>query len=312
MRNRSGLAMKKTLCMVLCVCLLLFASCGGEQQGKTAYSRDFLGELSPAEFMFYVAETFYTLLPHLDSPAELGVSNLRYRVGGTGEVYEGLEYDTLRESNGGYDIILKSMPVFYGLLKTAEQYEEYMGIDNSEAARQHGKKHAIKASSVEEALHNLMCKPSLLTHGSADGAEYVDGYYVYDELVNPYQQWLDQGWELQFIPTLTEAEQPHYNWGEEQVLMDRYIPMWYGPDGTIYDPYGEKIAVLDDPSFRFDNSFQYGLWMQDHVFTSGFSISRSMSVSIADSEKLGEGISVVAEWDTPISSIHMGTDFSAG
>ena len=131
-------------------------------------------------------------------------------------------------------------------------------------------------------------------------------------MVNPYQQWLDQGWELQFIPIWTEAEQPHYNWGEKQVLSDRYIPMWYGPDGTIYDPYGEKIAVLDDPSFRFDNSFQYGLWMQDHVFTSGFSISRSMSVSIADSEKLGEGISVVAEWDTPISSIHMGTGFSAG
>ena len=27
---------------------------------------------------------------------------------------------------------------------------------------------------MEAALHNLMCKPSLLTHGSADGAEYVD------------------------------------------------------------------------------------------------------------------------------------------
>ena len=187
-----------------------------------------------------------------------------------------------------------------------------MGIDNSEVAARHGKQHAIKATSVEAALHNLMCKPSLLTHGSADGAEYVDGYYVYDELVNPYQQWLDQGWELQFIPIWTEAEQPHYNWGEEQVLMDRYIPMWYGPDGTIYDLYGEKIAVLDDPSFRFDNSFQYGFWMADHVFTSGFSIDMSMSVYISDDEKLGEGISVVAEWDTPISSIHMGTGFSAG
>ena len=140
----------------------------------------------------------------------------------------------------------------------------------------------------------------------------MDGYYVYDELVNPYQQWLDQGWELQFIPTLTEAEQPHYNWGEEEFLWEHYIPMWYGPDGTIYDPYGEKIAVLDDPSFRFDNSFQYGFWMQDHVFTSSFTIERLISVSIADDEKLGEGISVVAEWDTPISSIHMGTGFSAG
>ena len=196
---------------MLCVCLCLFgASCGGGRQQETSYSRDFLGKLSPEEFMFYVIETFYTLLPHLDSPAELGISNLKYNVGGTGEIYDGFEYDTLRETNGSYDIVLKSLPVFYGLLKTAEQYEAYMGIDNSEVAARHGKQHAIKATSVEAALHNLMCKPSLLTHGSADGAEYVDGYYVYDELVNPYQQWLDQGWELQFIPIWTEAEQPHY------------------------------------------------------------------------------------------------------
>ena len=312
MKSRTARVCRRVLCLVLCVCLCLFgASCGGGRQQETAYSRDFLGKLSPEEFMFYVIETFYTLLPHLDSPAELGTSNLKYSVGGTGEIYEGFEYDTLRETNGSYSISVKSLPVFYGLLKTAEQYEAYMGIDNSEVAARHGKQHAIKAASVEAALHNLMCKPSLLTHGSADGAEYVDGYYVYDELVNPYQQWLDQGWELQFIPIWTEAEQPHYNWGEEQVLMDRYIPMWYGPDGTIYDPYGEKITVLDDPSFRFDNSFQYGFWMADHFPISGFSIDMSMSVSIADSEKLGEGISVVAEWDTPISSIHMGTIFSS-
>ena len=312
MKSRPILALKKALCLVLSGCLLLLASCGGKQQEETAYSRDFLGKLTPAEFIYYVAETFYTLLPSLDSPAELGISNLQYNVGSTGEPMPAAEYDTLRESNGGYDIILKSMPVFYGLLKTAEQYEEYMAIDNSEAARQHGKKHAIKASSVEEALHNLMCKPSLLTHGSADGAEYVDGYYVYDELINPYQQWLDQGWELQFIPVSPEAEQPHYNWGEEQVLADYYIPMWYGPDGTIYDPYGEKITVLDDPSFRFDNSFQYSLWMQKHVFTFGFSISRTISIFIVDSEKQEQDSSAKAEWNTPIESIYMGTSFSAG
>ena len=207
MKSRTARVCRRALCLVLCVCLcLLGASCGGGQQQETAYSRDFLGKLSPEEFMFYVTETFYTLLPHLDSPAELGISNLQYNVGGTGEIYEGFEYDTLREINGSYDIVLKSLPVFYGLLKTAEQYEAYMGIDNSEVAARHGKQHAIKATSVEAALHNLMCKPSLLTHGSADGAEYVDGYYVYDELVNPYQQWLDQGWELQLIPIFPSTE----------------------------------------------------------------------------------------------------------
>ena len=210
MKSGTARVCRRALCLVLCVCLCLFgASCGGGRQQETAYSRDFLGKLSPEEFMFYVIETFYTLLPHLDSPAELGISNLQYSVGGTGEIYEGLEYDTLRGADGRYSISVKSLPVFYGLLKTAEQYEAYMGIDNSEVAARYGKQHAIRATSVEAALHNLMCKPSLLTHGSADGAEYVDGYYVYDELVNPYQQWLDQGWELQFIPTLTDAVLRH-------------------------------------------------------------------------------------------------------
>ena len=52
--------------------------------------------------------------------------------------------------------------------------------------------------------------------------------------------------------------------------------------------------------------------MQDHVFTSGFSISRSMSVYIVDLEKQEKDSSAVAEWDTPIESISLGTNFSAG
>ena len=304
MKSGTARVCRRALCLVLCVCLcLLGASCGGGRQQETAYSRDFLGKLSPEEFMFYVTETFYTLLPHLDSPAELGISNLQYNVGGTGEIYDGFEYDTLRETNGSYDIVLKSLPVFYGLLKTAEQYEAYMGIDNSEVAARHGKQHAIKATSVEAALHNLMCKPSLLTHGSADGAEYVDGYYVYDELVNPYQQWLDQGWELQFIPIFPSTEPNDYgNWGEAHGFSDRVYPVWYGPDGTLYDMYGEKIAVLDDPSFRFDNSFQYERWLQEQfgkVYIMGW-----VGVGIVDLEV---DVNVMAEWDTPVESISIGT-----
>ena len=68
---------RRALCLVLCVCLCLFgASCGGGRQQETAYSRDFLGKLSPEEFMFYVIETFYTLLPHLDSPAAVSYTHL--------------------------------------------------------------------------------------------------------------------------------------------------------------------------------------------------------------------------------------------
>ena len=306
MKSGTARVCRRALCLVLCVCLcLLGASCGGGRQQETSYSRDFLGKLSPEEFMFYVIETFYTLLPHLDSPAELGISNLKYNVGGTGEIYDGFEYDTLRETNGSYDIVLKSLPVFYGLLKTAEQYEAYMGIDNSEVAARHGKQHAIKATSVEAALHNLMCKPSLLTHGSADGAEYVDGYYVYDELVNPYQQWLDQGWELQFIPIFPSTEPNDYgNWGEAHGFSDRVYPVWYGPDGTLYDMYGEKIAVLDDPSFRFDNSFQYERWLQEQFGT--VYIMGWITVGIVDMEA---DVNAMAEWDTPME-INMGTSLT--
>ena len=70
--------------------------------------------------------------------------------------------------------------------------------------------------------------------------------------------------------------------------------------------------MLDDPSFRFDKSFPYGFWMQYHVFTSNFSIGGTVSVHIVYLEKQEKDSSAVAEWDTPIESISLGTDFSAG
>ena len=125
--------------------------------------------------------------------------------------------------------------------------------------------------------------------------------------INPYQQWLDQGWELQFIPTFTEAEQPHYNWGEEQVVSDRYIPMWYSPDGTLYDVYGEKLTVLDDPTFRFDNSFQYEKWMKEHVFNAGISVEGMVDVGIVDMDALEQDEDAKVEWNTKISSVSVGS-----
>ena len=66
--------------------------------------------------------------------------------------------------------------------------------------------------------------------------------------------------------------------------------------------YGEKIAVLDDPSFRFDNSFQYERWLQEQfgkVYIMGW-----VAVGIVDLEV---DVNVMAEWDTPVESISIGT-----
>ena len=110
MKSRMVRVCRRALCLVLCVCLcLLGASCGGGQQQETAYSRDFLGKLSPEEFMFYVIETFYTLLPHLDSPAELGISNLKYSVGGTGEIYDGFELSLIHIYTEGMEQYAESL-----------------------------------------------------------------------------------------------------------------------------------------------------------------------------------------------------------
>ena len=90
-------------------------------------------------------------------------------------------------------------------------------------------------------------------HGSVDGAEYVDGYYVYDELINPYQEWLDKGWELYIQPDVgieNNIANGIDEWGKIDFGDIYCIALWYDKEGNIYNLFGELFGTQEDPSHR--------------------------------------------------------------
>ena len=310
MRNRH----KKLLTFVTALSVLVAcSSCAAPslEERPELYTGEYFKDTSPSEHWYYILDTFITLLPHLQTPEELGVSTVVYSFGYNIAKHphpDGLgKLESTGSSNG---MGLKSIPVFYGLLKETQKYEEQMGIDNSEIAEKHGKKHAVSARSVEDYYYMLLRHAGQLDHGSTDGAEYVDGYYVYDELINPYQEWLDKGWELYITPDpMFEDEEwsgegtppPVDKWGEckDYSGLSCYT-FWYDKEGNVYDVYGDLFTKLDDPSHRLTRSEILDIRNQNAIGTIVFSSTISVTANPG-------GNSTIIELDSPIDSIKIGT-----
>ena len=301
---------KKIVVLLTILSVLVCSSCAAPslEERPELYTGEYFQDTTPSEHWYYLLDTFITLLPHLQSPKELGVSNLQYIWGIDIAAADDLEYDKIVSNGASNSIRLSSIPVFYGLLKETQKYEEQMGIDNSEIAEKHGKKHAVSAKSVEDYYYMLLRHAGKVQHGSVDGAEYVDGYYVYDELINPYQEWLDKGWELYITPDpLFEMEwsgqgdpPPVDKWGEcRQSLLVSYI-LWYDKEGNVYDVYGDLFTKLDDPSYRLTSDEVLAINEQNAIGTVVFD-----SLGMVSSE-WDENAGVV-RLDSPIDSIRIGT-----
>ena len=251
---------KKLLILLTALSVLACSSCAAPslEERPELYTGEYFQDTTPSEHWYYIMDTFITLLPHLQTPEELGVGSIQYSFGynlATHPNPDGLgKLESHGTSNG---MGLKSIPVFYGLLKETQKYEEQMGIDNSEIAEKHGKKHAVSAKSVEDYYYMLLRHAGQLDHGSTDGAEYVDGYYVYDELINPYQEWLDKGWELDIIPDLVVEDNIASGideWGKVNFGDIYCIALWYDKEGNIYNVFGELFGTQEDPSHRLTQS----------------------------------------------------------
>ena len=252
MRNR----LTKILALLTALSVLACSSCAAPslEERPELYTGEYFQDTTPSEHWYYIMDTFITLLPHLQTPEELGVGSIQYSFGynlATHPNPDGLgKLESHGTSNG---MGLKSIPVFYGLLKETQKYEEQMGIDNSEIAEKHGKKHAVSAKSVEDYYYMLLRHAGQLDHGSTDGAEYVDGYYVYDELINPYQEWLDKGWELYIQPDVgieNNIANGIDEWGKIDFGDIYCIALWYDKEGNIYNLFGELFGTQEDPSHR--------------------------------------------------------------
>lgn len=246
---------KGTALLLLVLAVFLFSSCSVQGEGNSLETGRYFENMTVLEYQDYILKTFYSLLPHLQSPEELGTHSIYYTF--ATDDNGPFPYDTLRGDNTSYYMELSRIPVFYGLLKEAAKYEESEGIDNSEAAAAHGKKHAIQAQSVEDMLHMLLRKEFPVTHGSADGAEYIESeqIYVYDELIDPHQPFIDKGWELGFCKDV--YDNVTYKWGEMNFPLLECMPVWYDKEGNIYNLFGEFFRKQDDPSNRLITTGDY-------------------------------------------------------
>ena len=111
-----------------------------------------------------------------------------------------------------------------------------MGIDTSKLAKKHGTKYAVRAEDVEDFCTMIFRRTDVqVQHQSTSGAEYIeeDNVYVYDEIINPFQQFYDNGWELGLVRYHEDGDG---DWGGDYLTLgDYYVPLWYAKDGTVYD-----------------------------------------------------------------------------
>ncbi len=252
--------------LALCCC-----GCSG---GGGLTSGDYFKDLTYREYGQYLCDTFISLLPKtLEERENYGIGSLRYILG---SMEEEVERDKLLFSN----FIYKSeIPVFYGLLKRAAEYEQQYGVDNTALAEKYGKQHAILADSVEKMVTIIYRREDVpVSHASVDGAEYMaeDKVYVYDELQDPLQKYYDKGWKLLYIP----RQDKYYDatWGGDYQDKDHpvilsYEIYWYDEAGMLYNANGQEMFRVENPAEQIKDlgNFKHyqepsGYWPATDVF----------------------------------------------
>ena len=71
---------KKIVVLLTILSVLVCSSCAAPslEERPELYTGEYFQDTPPSEHWYYLLDTFITLLPHLQSPKELGVSNLQY------------------------------------------------------------------------------------------------------------------------------------------------------------------------------------------------------------------------------------------
>lgn len=262
MKIRRTLTTRILAAIIALCCTVTICACSGEAaQDKALYTGEYFGDLTNREQAEYIIDIFYSGLAHLKTPKESGLAALSY-VYGIQEENQWITFDKITNNGGSNTLYAKEVPVSYSLFQKAQEYEQKKGIDNTDAATRHNKKYAIKAQSVQDVITMVFRKDVPVAHASVDGADYIESeqVYVFDELINPYQSFIDKSWELQYMNYFGDEVYEKGGWGDlnEGILFFfSYIPLWYDQEGNIYDMYGDFIVKQDDPSNRLKNDFDY-------------------------------------------------------
>ena len=305
--------MKKCISCILIfsLCMVLLTGCGGDKRVEQEYllSGEYFKDQTITEHTEYLANMFYTALPYSLDYKSYGLTNLTTFYGydlSKDKYISEYEYDRLYPNINNYYYASK-IPVFYGLLKETAVFEEKMGIDTSKLAKKHGTKYAVRAEDVEDFCTMIFRRTDVqVQHQSTSGAEYIeeDDVYVYDELINPLQQFYDNGWELDILPFNLVEEDTSWNGGYVTVG-NSYTPIWYASDGTVYDLYGEKYFVQEDPANRFVFTGEMVVYMYENGFIKYNSHFYEGSISVGfDSTdwKSPKGV----DFSAPLSYIYVG------
>lgn len=217
----------------------------GLADAATIMDRNYYANMSPSEYLLHLEQVFVTLLPYCARDTELGVGSYLERF--ADDISGNVEMDSLiaPAAAGGTAFLYPSkMPVFYGLLRETEQYLLDTGATYNELALPYGKAYAIKGEDLQGMVNLLLRKEVALSFASAAGAEYIEAenLFVYDTLENPFQEYMNQGWTLEWTGSAAPELQAGA-WGEADYCWADFYPFWYDAETAImYNLYGEKLG----------------------------------------------------------------------
>ncbi len=203
------------------------------------FTREYYADLKPAEYLIHLKFTFATL-------AFRGDSSLKTEEYAADKPMHSPLDEPQLDDNGTYYVSHSEMPVFYGLLRETAQYLQDHGANYDDLAAPYHKAHALKAADVQAMVNTLLGKEVQLSLASADGAEYIEdaALFVYDELENPFQEFLDRGWTLEMTESVFDEDAPLDDWDETDGIPVTFNTLfWYDENtATVYDFTGEVLA----------------------------------------------------------------------
>lgn len=268
----------------------------------------YFSEETPALYGLRLRRIFVSLFPLLPQNTELGVSSHYDVFGRSAEDMPG-DYvlDVMNVRDYGSFTYKSSLPVFYGLLKETEQYLERNDLQYHDLAAPYGRSRAISGRDVKQVLYLLLHREIPLQLQSVAGAEYIpeEDLFVYDELQDPFQDYYDRGWTLEFTGSNLEYDSS-YSWGDPysgSSVTEYMVCFWYDrEEARLYDIFGEEMGYTHNIE---------GLRSQSGEDLLFCTYQPRYSDMIFHCISLDYGREVVNQ-DTPVANIKIGTVIQGG
>lgn len=233
------------------LCCLLFIGCEAKQleiptnhserheareETTVPFSRKYYAKYSPIEYLAYLYRVFASLNYHCEKPLT------QFDEYAAEDPFAPV--DQMQTADSKCHMSHSEMPVFYGLLVETARYLADHSASTDDLAAPYGKTHALRAADVQAMANTLLGKEVHLSFSDVAGAEFIESerLFVYDELENPMQPFLDRGWTLEVAGS--DSDLSLQNWGVAEFAQTSILVLfWYDTDtATVYDFSGEMIG----------------------------------------------------------------------